>query len=171
MGVQSPTSPVTLLPASSSASSAAAVASSSSATSRFTRWRSQRVAAPGPGPSSSISSPSSTAATRGTRTSDSRYSAHSWLEHRSAWFPFIVRVTLAPPSRFRKPVACQLVSPDGHVARAAIVATFPMPVGTLFEWHHHRDHQLAWSPEGVLVVRTHGGSYVLPPTRALWIPA
>ena len=46
-----------------------------------------------------------------------------------------------------------------------------MPVGTRFEWHSHRDHQLAWSPEGVLVVLTEGGaSYVLPPSRALWIP-
>lgn len=51
------------------------------------------------------------------------------------------------------------------------MATFPMPVGTRFEWHHHHEHQLAWSPEGVLVVRTRAGSYVLPPTRALWIPA
>jgi AraC-like DNA-binding protein len=46
-----------------------------------------------------------------------------------------------------------------------------MPVGTRFEWHDHDKHQLAWSPEGVLVVRTDAGSYVLPPTRALWIPA
>jgi AraC-like DNA-binding protein len=46
-----------------------------------------------------------------------------------------------------------------------------MPLGTRFEWHHHREHQLAWSPEGVLVVRTAAGGYVLPPTRALWIPA
>jgi AraC-like DNA-binding protein len=46
-----------------------------------------------------------------------------------------------------------------------------MPVGARFEWHTHDDHQLAWSPEGVLVVRTEGGSYVLPPARALWIPA
>ena len=47
-----------------------------------------------------------------------------------------------------------------------------MPVGTRFEWHAHEDHQLAWSPEGVLVVLTEGGdSYVLPPSRALWIPA
>jgi len=46
-----------------------------------------------------------------------------------------------------------------------------MPVGTRFEWHHHDEHQLAWSPEGVLVVRTESGSYVLPPSRALWIPA
>lgn len=47
-----------------------------------------------------------------------------------------------------------------------------MPVGTRFEWHSHGDHQLAWSPEGVLVVLTQGGGhYVLPPSRALWIPA
>ena len=51
------------------------------------------------------------------------------------------------------------------------MATFPMPVGTRFTWHSHREHQLAWSPEGVLVVRTELGSYVLPPSRALWIPA
>lgn len=54
---------------------------------------------------------------------------------------------------------------------AADVVTFPMPVGTLFEWHDHGDHQLAWAPEGVLVVRTESGSFVLPPSRALWIPA
>jgi AraC-like DNA-binding protein len=47
-----------------------------------------------------------------------------------------------------------------------------MPVGTRFEWHAHENHQLAWSPEGVLVVRTEGGGrFVLPPSRALWIPA
>jgi AraC-like DNA-binding protein len=53
----------------------------------------------------------------------------------------------------------------------AIVCTFPMPLGRRFEWHAHAEHQLAWSPEGVLVVRTEHGSYVLPPARALWIPA
>jgi AraC-like DNA-binding protein len=64
------------------------------------------------------------------------------------------------------------VSVDGQPAPAAIVGTFPMPVGTRFEWHAHTDHQIAWSPEGVLVVLTEGGSsYVLPPSRALWIPA
>jgi AraC-like DNA-binding protein len=64
------------------------------------------------------------------------------------------------------------MSRNGQRAPAAIVGTFPMPVGTRFEWHTHEDHQLAWSPEGVLVVLTEGGgSYVLPPLRALWIPA
>lgn len=61
---------------------------------------------------------------------------------------------------------------NGHPAPAAIVGTFPMPVGTRFEWHAHTEHQIAWSPEGVLVVLIEGGgSHVLPPSRALWIPA
>jgi AraC-like DNA-binding protein/quercetin dioxygenase-like cupin family protein len=64
------------------------------------------------------------------------------------------------------------VSLNGQAAPAAIVGTFPMPVGRRFAWHAHENHQLAWSPEGVLVVLTEGGaSYVLPPSRALWIPA
>lgn len=56
--------------------------------------------------------------------------------------------------------------PDGIV-----VATFPMPVGTLFRSHTHEDHQLAWAASGVLTVLTEGATWVLPPTRALWIPA
>jgi AraC-like DNA-binding protein len=60
---------------------------------------------------------------------------------------------------------------NGQVVNATIVCTFPMPVGKRFEWHSHREHQLAWSPEGVLVVMTQDASFVLPPSRALWIPA
>jgi AraC-like DNA-binding protein/quercetin dioxygenase-like cupin family protein len=64
------------------------------------------------------------------------------------------------------------VSLDSQPAPTTIVGTFPMPVGTRFEWHTHTNHQIAWSPEGVLVVVIEGGgSYVLPPSRALWIPA
>jgi len=46
-----------------------------------------------------------------------------------------------------------------------------MPRGTVFDWHTHEDHQLAWAPAGVLMVRTGSTAWVLPPTRALWIPA
>ncbi len=74
------------------------------------------------------------------------------------------------------------MSPDGHVPQgeclaepedgvAVIVATFPMPVGLVYEWHTHDDHQLAWAASGVLTVRTEAATWVLPPTRALWIPA
>ncbi|MBO0838543.1 MAG: AraC family ligand binding domain-containing protein, partial [Actinobacteria bacterium] len=54
---------------------------------------------------------------------------------------------------------------------AVIVATFPMPAGLVFDWHMHADHQLAWAASGVLTVRTQSSTWVLPPTRALWIPA
>jgi hypothetical protein len=46
-----------------------------------------------------------------------------------------------------------------------------MPAGLVFDWHTHRDHQLAWAASGVLTVRTAAAAWVLPPTRALWIPA
>jgi AraC-like DNA-binding protein len=46
-----------------------------------------------------------------------------------------------------------------------------MPAGTVFDWHVHEDHQLAWAASGVLTVRSGTEAWVLPPTRALWIPA
>jgi AraC-like DNA-binding protein len=51
------------------------------------------------------------------------------------------------------------------------VATFAMGAGSSFSWHTHRDHQLAWASSGVLTVVTEAATWVLPPTRALWIPA
>lgn len=56
-------------------------------------------------------------------------------------------------------------------SRTADVVTFEMPAGLVFDWHTHEDHQLAWAPSGVLTVRTEVDAWVLPPTRALWIPA
>ena len=59
----------------------------------------------------------------------------------------------------------------GEHQGAVIVATFPMPAGLVFDWHTHAEHQLAWAASGVLTVRTGDATWVLPPTRALWIPA
>jgi AraC-like DNA-binding protein len=68
--------------------------------------------------------------------------------------------------------------PDGQVPECVApsaggmdVCTFPMPAGTVFDWHTHEDHQLAWASSGVLTVRSGNDAWVLPPTRALWIPA
>jgi len=58
-----------------------------------------------------------------------------------------------------------------QAGQAVVVATFPMPAGTVFDWHTHQDHQLAWAASGVLTVLTAERTWVLPPTRALWIPA
>jgi AraC-like DNA-binding protein len=46
-----------------------------------------------------------------------------------------------------------------------------MPRGSVFDWHTHDEHQVAWAPTGVLMVRTASTAWVLPPTLALWIPA
>jgi len=55
--------------------------------------------------------------------------------------------------------------------RGVVIATFPMGRGTSFDWHAHELHQLAWASRGVLRVCTANATWVLPPTRALWIPA
>jgi len=65
----------------------------------------------------------------------------------------------------------QFCTADGDEPGAVSVVTFPMPAGLIFDWHVHRDHQLAWAACGVLTVRTQASAWVLPPTRALWIPA
>ncbi len=59
----------------------------------------------------------------------------------------------------------------GERVAAVDVVTFPMPAGEVFDWHTHTDHQLAWAASGVLIVRSSATAWVLPPTRALWIPA
>jgi quercetin dioxygenase-like cupin family protein len=51
------------------------------------------------------------------------------------------------------------------------VDTLPMDAGATFSWHSHDTDQLAWADRGVLTVRAQAGTWVLPPTRALWIPA
>jgi len=66
-------------------------------------------------------------------------------------------------SRFSQP---RIGQPEGF-----FVCTFPMSPSTLFDWHVHDEHQLAWASAGTLTVLTENASWVLPPTRALWIPA
>jgi AraC-like DNA-binding protein len=70
------------------------------------------------------------------------------------------------------------VSQDGQSPECAVdpsvgvvVVTFPMPAGSVFDWHTHVDHQLAWAASGVLTVRDGTSAWVLPPSRALFIPA
>jgi AraC-like DNA-binding protein len=69
------------------------------------------------------------------------------------------------------------VSADGQSGEgwpfpgAIAAAVFPMAPGDRFDWHTHQDHQLAWASTGVLTVLTSSATWVLPPTRALWIPA
>ena len=40
-----------------------------------------------------------------------------------------------------------------------------------FDWHSHDHHQLALATRGVLILAVDGATWVLPRSRALWIPA
>jgi AraC-like DNA-binding protein len=64
-----------------------------------------------------------------------------------------------------------MMSRTGQDNAAVFVGTFAMDAGTRYQRHVHAEHQLAWAPDGVLSVRTDDGTWVLPPTRALWIPS
>jgi AraC-like DNA-binding protein/quercetin dioxygenase-like cupin family protein len=70
---------------------------------------------------------------------------------------------------------CQLMSHNGQSSRGAggdvVISTFPMAQGASYLRHSHPDHQLACASNGVLSVSTDQATWVLPPTRALWIPA
>ncbi|HEY4021253.1 MAG TPA: AraC family ligand binding domain-containing protein, partial [Pseudonocardiaceae bacterium] len=56
-------------------------------------------------------------------------------------------------------------------ADAVLVGDFAVPQGSWFPWHEHPTHQLAWAATGVALVRIGARTWVLPPGRALWIPA
>ncbi|WP_246150304.1 AraC family transcriptional regulator [Streptomyces qinzhouensis] len=59
--------------------------------------------------------------------------------------------------------------PDG--IGAIVVGSFPITSGEWFPAHSHTHHQLAWSRRGVIGVAVDDDHWVLPPSRALWIPA
>jgi AraC-like DNA-binding protein/quercetin dioxygenase-like cupin family protein len=54
---------------------------------------------------------------------------------------------------------------------AALVGRFSLARGHRFDEHAHPTHQLAWAERGVLSIASGETTWVLPPTRALWIPA
>ena len=70
------------------------------------------------------------------------------------------------------------MSLDGHTlvgaphARGAMaLGEFDLPTGYWFDWHEHPQHQLVWAARGVVLVTVGSAHWVLPPTRALWLPA
>ncbi len=60
------------------------------------------------------------------------------------------------------------VSRDGVAVRALSVR---YSAGYVLESHAHDWHQLLHASEGVMVVETSRGSWVVPPHRAVWLPA
>ncbi|MFE5855444.1 AraC family transcriptional regulator [Streptomyces sp. NPDC056500] len=64
-------------------------------------------------------------------------------------------------------VACP--APPG--VGAIVVGEFPLSSGQWVSPHSHPQHQLAWTRSGVLGVAVDDTYWVLPPSRALWLPA
>ncbi|GAA2445627.1 helix-turn-helix transcriptional regulator [Actinomadura vinacea] len=54
---------------------------------------------------------------------------------------------------------------------AIVVGTFPLSSGEWIPAHSHTHHQLAWTRRGVLSIAVDDTYWILPPTRALWLPA
>lgn len=52
-----------------------------------------------------------------------------------------------------------------------VVGSFPLASGQWISPHSHTHHQLAWTRSGVLGVAVADSYWILPPTRALWLPA
>jgi AraC-like DNA-binding protein/quercetin dioxygenase-like cupin family protein len=54
---------------------------------------------------------------------------------------------------------------------AVAVGSWPLRRGEGFDSHEHPVHQLAWAQSGVLTMGTAESTWVLPRSRALWMPA
>lgn len=71
------------------------------------------------------------------------------------------------------------MSQNGHSAvlpielgpTAMVLGQLALSDGVRFADHEHPTHQIAWASAGVLTVRIGERQWILPPTRALWIPA
>lgn len=56
-------------------------------------------------------------------------------------------------------------------ARGMICVATDYAADTHIERHAHRKHQLVYAVEGVMVVHTETGQWIVPPTRGIWMPA
>ena len=76
--------------------------------------------------------------------------------------------TLQPATRVG-PLTPHLYVPDA--VRPLRAKEHFLKADTLVELHSHPWPQLTFSTRGVVRLSTEGGSYIVPPSRALWIPA
>ena len=57
------------------------------------------------------------------------------------------------------------------IPRALVAMAKDFPNGHLIPFHHHARSQLLYASSGVMTVTTASGIWVVPPLRAVWIPA
>jgi len=63
-----------------------------------------------------------------------------------------------------------LASIDASVQPVYTRAT-DYPEGHVIDWHVHARGQLVYAVHGVMMVAAEGGQWIVPPTRAIWMPA
>jgi AraC-like DNA-binding protein/quercetin dioxygenase-like cupin family protein len=81
---------------------------------------------------------------------------------------------VAVPSVDEAGVAVPFVGEAGVAVRRSESAgptRRPLAPGQQIDWHDHPAHQLIYPIRGVLQVSTARGAWVVPPSRAVWIPA
>ena len=71
------------------------------------------------------------------------------------------------------PIAGRSINPDDFqtVPRPLAAMAKDYPDGWVNDWHRHTRAQLVYASSGVMTITTPDGSWVVPPNRALWIPA
>ena len=57
------------------------------------------------------------------------------------------------------------------IPRPIVAVATDYPPGTRTEWHSHPRAQLVYAESGVMTVTTAVGIWVIPPQRAVWVPA
>src|SRR3954449_12308193 len=73
------------------------------------------------------------------------------------------------PSASVGPLTPHLYAPDA--LRPLRAKEHFLKADTLVELHRHPWPQLTFSTRGVIRLSTEDGSYIVPPSRALWVPA
>jgi AraC-like DNA-binding protein len=64
-----------------------------------------------------------------------------------------------------------LRDPNGRLIAQIASVSYDFPDGHLIPEHFHPEDQLIFASRGVMTVRTAQGTWVVPPLRAVWIPA
>ncbi len=70
-------------------------------------------------------------------------------------------------------MATRSTDPDDYqdLPRPLGVLARDVPDHQVTRWHSHKRAQLVYAASGVMLVRTRSGEWVIPPQRAVWVPA
>jgi AraC-like DNA-binding protein len=65
----------------------------------------------------------------------------------------------------------QILATIDASTQAVFTRATDYPEGHVVDWHVHARGQLVYAVHGVMMVAADGGQWIVPPTRAIWMPA